>query len=55
MKLLLKTVQAKSKFLFLFVVTRIQFYAVEIARNRRQLNKLHLPKQSPVEDESQER
>ncbi|XP_031575368.1 protein PBDC1-like [Actinia tenebrosa] len=37
------------------LVTRIQFLAVEIARNRRHLNNLHIPKQSPTEDENQER
>ncbi|XP_020897029.1 protein PBDC1 [Exaiptasia diaphana] len=37
------------------LVTRIQFYAVEIARNRQELNKLHLNKEPQDQDDSQER
>lgn len=35
---------------YLFTVTRIQFYAVEIARNRRGLNKHFLEKSASTED-----
>ena len=46
--------QRANVFTCLFAVTRIQFYAVEIARNRRGLNK-HLLEKSPSTQESEER
>lgn len=41
-------------FTFPLIVTRIQFYAIEIARNRRGLNKPLLEKSSDAQPSAQE-
>ena len=40
-------------FFLLFLVTRIQFYAIEIARNKRGLNKCHYKDKSAAEQDSE--
>ena len=37
---------------YFFLVTRIQFYAIEVARNRRGLNKCHSEKRKAEENQA---